>query len=262
MISIIEIYSSQYASGSTPIRAALIGDTAADLPAPSGISGYTLLQGSTCIIIQDSSFYRMQSDGTWVQQLQDIAADTYTRAQIDAYIASLQAQIDTIHAAMVDTINDGHKNLADPYAAQGYAGQAAAYPITVGNVKFDLNANGTISASQTANSTTTLKIPITLTPATTYILSGCPAGGDSNSYRIDIRTPNTTTVHVIDYGETAEFTPTGTAYDLCIRYRTGYTAAQTFAPMICKKTFYDITPTFTQYAPTNKQLYDLYRSIQ
>ena len=261
MISILDIMATQYATGTTPVRAALIGDTVADLPAPSGITGYTLLQGSTCIIIHDSALYKMQSDGTWVMQLQDITADTYTRAQIDGYITALQTQIDTISAALIDMINDGPKNLADPYAAQGYSGQGAAYPIIAGGVKFDLNTDGTISATQTASATTTLKIPITLTPATTYILSGCPAGGDDNSYRLDIRNPGTTTVLVKDYGSGAEFTPTSAQYDLCIRYRSGYTAAQTFSPMICKKTLYDITPTFTPYAPTNKQLYDLYRTL-
>ena len=91
MITIIDILATQYTTDTTNhVRAELIGDTTADLPAATGITGYTLLQGSTCIIIQDSALYRMQSNGTWIQQIQDITADTYTRQQIDSFLAEKQ----------------------------------------------------------------------------------------------------------------------------------------------------------------------------
>ena len=262
MISIIDIQASSYTSGTTqPVRAALIADTVADLPAPTGITGYQLTQGSTCIVIADSAFYRMQSGGAWVQQLQDVTADTYTRAQIDAYIAALQTQITTISTAMVDVVDSGAKNLADPYAACGYSGQGASYPITNGNVKYTLNPDGTISATQTASATTTLKIPVTLTVGTQYMITGCPAGGTSTTYRLDLRKAGTNTVLAYDYGTGTDFTSDQAAYDLCIRYQNAYTAAQTFSPMICKKTLYDISPVFMPYSPTNAQLYSLYRSL-
>lgn len=88
MIKILEILATEYtATPPTPIRAALIGDTTADLPAVGDISGYTLTQGSTCHVIRDSTLYMLNSTGAWIQQLQDITADTYTRAQIDTMIA-------------------------------------------------------------------------------------------------------------------------------------------------------------------------------
>lgn len=262
MISIIDIQSADYSATSPqPVRADLIADTVSDLPTPTGISGYQLTQGSTCIVIADSAFYRMQSGGTWVQQLQDVTADTYTRAQIDAYIASLQTQIDTVTAVLPHLIDTGAKNLADPYAACGYSGQGAQYPIEVGSVKYTLNSDGTISATQQASATTTLKIPVTLVVGETYHISGCPAGGASNTYRIDLRKQGTTTVVAHDYGTGTDFTPDQTDYDLCIRYQNQYTAAQTYAPMICKKSLWTISPAFTQYAPTNAQLYALYRSL-
>lgn len=102
MISIIDIQSADYSAASPqPVRAALIGDTVADLPAPNGITGYTLIQGSTCIVIADSALYRMQSGGTWVQQLQDITADTYTRGQIDTLLAGKQSVL-TFDSAPTD----------------------------------------------------------------------------------------------------------------------------------------------------------------
>ena len=262
MISIIDIQSADYSATSPqPVRAALIADTVSDLPAPTGITGYQLTQGSTCIVIADSAFYRMQSGGTWVQQLQDVTADTYTRAQIDAYIAALQTQITTISTALVDVVDSGAKNLADPYAACGYSGQGSQYPIETGGVKYTLNQDGTITATQQASATTTLKIPVTLVVGETYHISGCPAGGASNTYRVDLRKKLTTTVVAYDYGTGTDFTPDQTDYDLCIRYQNQYTAAQTYAPMICKKSLWTISPAFTQYAPTNAQLYALYRSL-
>lgn len=262
MISIIDIQAADYSAQSPqPVRADLIADTVADLPTPTGITGYQLTQGSTCIVIADSAFYRMQSSGTWVQQLQDVTADTYTRAQIDAYIAALQTQIDTVTAVLPHLIDTGAKNIADPYAACGYSGQGASYPITNGNVKYTLNADGTISATQTASATTTLKIPVTLIVGTQYMITGCPAGGTSTTYRLDIRKAGTNTVVAYDYGSGTDFTPDQAAYDLCIRYQNTYTAAQTFSPMICKKSLYDISPIFIPYSPTNAQLYTLYRSL-
>ena len=89
MITIIDIQSTQYTTDTTNhVRAELIADTVADLPTPTGITGYTLLQGTTCKIIADSTFYQMQSDGTWSQQLQTPTADTYTKQQIDTMLAA------------------------------------------------------------------------------------------------------------------------------------------------------------------------------
>lgn len=95
MITIAEIQSARYtAAGDQIIRAVLFADTVADLPAsPTAITGYILTQGSTCRVIADSTLYMMQSSGTWIQQLDDITADTYTRQQIDAMIAQQAADL-------------------------------------------------------------------------------------------------------------------------------------------------------------------------
>ena len=95
MITIAEIQSARYtATGDQIIRAVLFADTVADLPAsPTAITGYILTQGSTCRVIADSTLYMMQSSGTWIQQLDDITADTYTRQQIDALIAQQAADL-------------------------------------------------------------------------------------------------------------------------------------------------------------------------
>lgn len=84
---ILQINSFEYSGGVQLIIADCVADSAADLPAVNQFAGYTLQIGCTCICIADSSFYRLQSGGTWVQQLQDISADVYTRSQVDTLLA-------------------------------------------------------------------------------------------------------------------------------------------------------------------------------
>ena len=106
MITILEIEATQYTTGARkPVRAALIGDTTADLPGVTDISGYTLIQGTTCIIIQDSALYRLRSNGTWVQQLQDISADTYTKSQINSMITAEENTRSAADTALQNQIN-------------------------------------------------------------------------------------------------------------------------------------------------------------
>lgn len=92
-VALVEIINVIYTTGSVrTVQAHLVADTVADLPQPSGLPGYLLTIGSDCDVIQDSARYVMQSSGVWVQQLHDVSADTYTRAQIDTLIAQQAAQ--------------------------------------------------------------------------------------------------------------------------------------------------------------------------
>lgn len=267
MIKIIEILSTEYSATSpTPIRAHLIADTTSDLPAPTGITGYQLTIGSICDVIHDSTRYTMQSDGTWVQTLKDITADVYTKQQVDAMIdaielaeADLRDKIEGTQAALADLINAGAKNICNPVDAVGYNYQGQ-FPATIGGVTYTLNADGSITCSGTSSAIRVFKIPVTLVSGVTYVISGCPAGGADSSYRLDIRLQGTSTVKAVDYGDSASFTATQAAYDLCIRYpSTNPNPIQeaTFHIMLTTKNLYDITDTYVQYAPTNKQLYDM-----
>ena len=158
-------------------------------------------------------------------------------------------------------IDSGAKNIANPYSAQGYNSQSN-FPITTGGITYTLNADGTITTSNAATATTTLKIPVKLKVGVTYVISGCPSGGTSTSYRIDIRLKGTTSVKAYDYGDGAEFTATQTDYDLCIRYQNGQAAAETFSPMLCLKSVWDISSAFVRYSPSNAELYEMIRALQ
>lgn len=70
------------------IVAEYVFDTQNDLPARSQ-SDYYVGIGSTAVIVDDSSKWRIKSDGTWVMYEQGTA--TYTKSEIDALL-SLKAK--------------------------------------------------------------------------------------------------------------------------------------------------------------------------
>ena len=89
-VQILKINSYEYAPGGQNIVADFVVDTVTDLPGVNDLSGYTLLIGCTAIVVQDSTFYRMMSGGSWVQQLHDNNADVYTKSQVDSLLSMKQ----------------------------------------------------------------------------------------------------------------------------------------------------------------------------
>lgn len=77
-------------------------DDIANLPSANAFvnDGYVLSMGCTAIAINDNSKHRLNGGGNWVQ----IAAgtSTYTRAEIDTMISTINADID----ALADEISD------------------------------------------------------------------------------------------------------------------------------------------------------------
>ena len=102
---ILQINSFDYSGAVQQIVADCVADSSADLPTVNQFSGYTLQIGSTCICIADSSFYRLQSGGTWVQQLKDISADVYTRSQVDTLLAGKENTLTFDAAPTQNSIN-------------------------------------------------------------------------------------------------------------------------------------------------------------
>lgn len=83
---IYDILYTEPTAGNTLIRAHILCDTAADLPAYNAYSGYELLMGSRADDLSTGDVYKMQSGGSWVRQ--PIAqSDTYTTTQIDNLLA-------------------------------------------------------------------------------------------------------------------------------------------------------------------------------
>ena len=158
--------------------------------------------------------------------------------------------------ALVELVDGGAKNIANPLNACGYLTQGSTYPITIGGVTFTLGADGSITTSGTSTSVRTLRIPVTL-PAGTYHFGGTPSGGGSSSGRIDIREPGTDTfiTTTTDTGEGFFYTfGATTSLDFCIRIAANYAESMTFKPMICTTTDYAISPKFVPYAKSNAEL--------
>ena len=89
-VHILKINSYKYVPGGQDIVADFVVDTVTDLPGVNDLSGYTLQLGCTAIVVQDSTFYRMMSGGSWVQQLHDNNADVYTKNQVNTLLTTKQ----------------------------------------------------------------------------------------------------------------------------------------------------------------------------
>ena len=89
-----------------------------------------------------------------------------------------------------------------------------------------------------------------------YVLSGCPSGGSASGYRLNISGKGA------DVGEGLSFTYEGGQIDVYIRISSGYAITKpiTFKPMIRRAEITD--DTFTQYAPTNRELYEMILALQ
>lgn len=124
---------------------------------------------------------------------------------------------------------------------------------TVNGVTFTDNGDGTITANGTASARTvfTLRwgttVPIvSLHVGSSYVLSGCPAGGSSDSYLVQANITNEAGIsnYVTDYGTGLAFTA---KYDLIAAYiviAEGYTANNlVFKPQL------ELGTTATKYTP-------------
>ena len=130
---------------------------------------------------------------------------------------------------------------------------------TINGVTFTVNSDGSITCNGTSTSQyySLFRIPCHLV-AGNYTISGCPVGGDSRSYRADIRiSPNGVMVGSdadIGAGATIPIDESGW-YDYTIRIQGGYTVDDvTFKPMIRKADIED--DTYEPYhAPVTTPIY-------
>lgn len=132
---------------------------------------------------------------------------------------------------------------------------------TISGVTFTVNGDGTVALSGTAVSNITSFFIRREAPALTgnMILSGCPEGGSTSTYRLDILdgTP-TGSVLFEDHGEGTDVDwnqiTTG-MFTARIRIGSGTTVdGLTFKPMLRRAEITD--DTYEPYAPTNRELYE------
>jgi hypothetical protein len=136
--------------------------------------------------------------------------------------------------------------------------------VTTNGITFTVNSDGSINVNGTATENAFFTIGsstkyLRLDSNTNYILSGCPSGGATNTYKQDIRTESSGTTVVLgdDVGDGVIFSTPNLAnvnqYQAVIRIQKGYTANNlVFKPMI--RIASDTDETFFKGAMSNRQL--------
>ena len=245
-------------------------DDVSDLPTPdqSATLGYVIVRGSQAKVLATSENYILGSTGTWVKMedgvkldLAGYATEQYVddeladKVDISVYSSGQAAQDDLINYA----INTGAKNLL---AYNGYGTG------TENGVTYIINTDGTITVNGTPQGASPSYIELKLNGNAAniaqfcdghHILSGCPAGGSDNKYRMYAAR---STYSRFDYGNGVLLTKTAfTDIRLVIYIANRYTADNlVFKPMIRRA---DITDdTFEAYAPTNRELYEMILALQ
>ena len=154
-----------------------------------------------------------------------------------------------LSANMGHTLGEEVNALVNVYGAKNLL-EVTAESQTLNNVTFTVNANKTITTSNTANAETYFIIGEKKYSAGTYKLTGTPSGVSSRflyAYNVD------TTDTYVDMGDGVTLT---LANENTIRFliyiASGVTANETYSPMLRDARILD--DTFVPYAETNQQL--------
>jgi hypothetical protein len=131
-------------------------------------------------------------------------------------------------------------------------------------VTYTINNDGTVTANGTPSGTSPSYVVVAMPDGGTYkdfseycngdyVLSGCPQGGNTSTYRMYITGSGYTKE---DFGNGVELSATVvTPVYLIIYIYNGYTADNlTFKPMICTKSMWDVSHTYQPYARSNAEL--------
>lgn len=247
----------------TAVRADLVCDTIADLPLPTYVTGYRLIIGSKAYIVADGTEYMLNSSGQWIlQRSADVAALVADISQIEDQLQDTtedaswaRSQVDNyIRPALISLIDRGAKNALDLSAAQ---------TVTDAGVTFTVNSDSSITCTGQATATAWIHVPVTIPPGR-YNVTGMPEDGSTTTFRIDFRpTPTGTPTLVLDT-ENPKVWNIATAWTgyFNIRVGSGYDfgTGKTVYPMLSQPDQYAFSQTYVQYAPTNRQLYELIKS--
>jgi hypothetical protein len=95
------------------VRAEILCDTAADLPAINAFSGYELMQGCKAHVIDENQDYMLDSGGSWHPYGGTDWQNVYTKTETDALLAAKQDELTTsrtdllsyIDSTLIDTAN-------------------------------------------------------------------------------------------------------------------------------------------------------------
>ncbi len=186
---------------------------------------------------------------------------THSYQEIDALPEALaeeataRAAADTAQVAKIaDIMNSGAKNLlriTQINLTRTINGVTATYDPVAGTVELNGTydgGSGTIFELYTGAASDQAKIP-----AGTYHMSGCPAGGSNNSYRVSLNG-----ITAVDSGDGVDFTisePKALAARILISGTPPVFNHMVFKMMVCEKSDYDASHAFAPYCPTAYEMY-------
>ncbi len=187
-----------------------------------------------------------------------LAAETAAREAADA----------THDTLLADLIDGGAKNimpLSNPLTTETKRGITATYDFDAGTITLNGEHDGTGDAQfylYTGNAADQKVIP-----AGSYHLSGCPAGGSTDTYCLIVQNVGGSPAYKLDTGSGQDFTITSDgrmAPIIRVRKPTGQTVSfdnVVFQPMICLQNAWNISEKFVPYCPTPAELYAMIRSL-
>lgn len=230
-------------------------DSAADF---ADISTYfpqsAFIMSSKAHSISDNKKYMLDSSGNWIEQDESPFSDVYTKSQVDsllsdtdATIALIDHRVDDVQGEIGKLIDEGAKNKLNVFNTASQ---------TINGITWTINADGTV----TANGTATANSFLYLIPNNTNIaygiethISGCPSGGSSTTYEIQVAMVGGTTYH--DYGD-GQVIPDSYVYRYFVcAIRSGQTVSDlVFKPMITEAWKYALSQAYVPYSLTNAEL--------
>ena len=116
------------------------------------------------------------------------------------------------------------------------------------------NDNGTYTISGTLTAANSITFNIDAISGN-LVLSGCPAGGGSDSYLLRLTKSGSQVANTADTGKgSGVFTMEGSGYALNIRFAAGTYSDVVFSPMICSEIAWAISRKYVPYQPSYAEL--------
>ncbi len=258
-------------------------DNQTSLPAAdqTATAGFIIVRGSSALVLDTGDRYIMNSGGTWVQQPTGVQLDLTGYATQQEMMDGLAGKQDQLTFDTAPTSGSSNPVTSDgihtdqqrqeaeigAVAAQGAMNlfKNTAVSKTYLGVTFTVNEDGTVSLSGTAiTAAGVLELGSVTPPAGSYIVSGCPAGGNwstgTNKYRIRVAKNGSWAGDDIGKGRTITVNGSDT---ISLQINSGIgvdTTGLVFKPMIRRAEITD--DTYVPYAPTNRELYEMILALQ
>lgn len=231
-------------------------DTLADLPGINDFAGYVIQKGSEAHVIDGNLILELNSHGNWIQQDEAGRFDVYTKAETDA---AIQGAVSPLSTWINYLLNCTCKNLLDVFSAS--SGTSA----TINGVTWTVHKDGSVTADTGGSAATANSFfyiwgnPTNIAFNDKTICGGCPTGGSSTTYELQIA-EGSSIKH--DYGDGIQNGSGYTYRYLVLVVRSGYIATNlAFKPFVYRDEVYNQSPDFAAYAPTLPELYAAFKGI-